>query len=125
MSTLSNLTLWERIRVTFISLLFLNTPRRPNFKCGHFVKHVFKTARIAPWVKWKNISENQKTSPPFGECIFLLEKSITTKLWSHVGIALPFGYMIHMSYYWGCKVTITHLSEIWKRYDLAFYLILP
>ena len=109
----------QRVRIVFISLLFLGTPRKPDFKCWQFVHHVYRTARIPRCDAFKNIPAEQKNRPPFGEAIFLLEKGVHRKRWSHVVIALPRGYVIHMSYYWGEKVTISKLELIWKHYDLA------
>jgi hypothetical protein len=115
----NTLSFFERVRIVFISLLFLGTRRSPTFKCFDFVKYVFRAARIREHDSFVNIDPGHRNHPPAGTVIFLLEKGVRRKKWSHVGIALPFGYMIHMSYYWGKKVTITSLREIWNRYELA------
>ncbi len=78
-----------------------------------------KVARVTKRDTFINIQNHQKNNPPFGSILFILEKGVTNKKWSHVGIALPFGYFIHMSYYWGEKVTITPLKKIWDKYDLV------
>ena len=116
---MKNLTLFQRIRIVIIALLFLGIERRNNFKCSQYVYLVYRLAHIPVWSRFKNITSEQKNNPPFGEAIFLLEKGIKGKRWSHVVIALPFGFVIHLSYYWGKKVVITHLQKIWERYDLA------
>jgi len=115
----NNLSFFQRLRIILVSFLFLGTSRRSDFKCFDFVKKVFKIAKIPECDNFVNISAEQKENPPFGIPIFLLEKRSSNKRWSHVGIAIPFGYLLHMSLYWGKKVTITPLAEIWKRYNLA------
>ncbi len=114
-----SISFYSRLKLVMVSLIFLNKPRRANFKCWDFVRRVMQIARVAKSKTFINIDEHQKDRPPFGSLIFLLEKGVTNKKWSHVGIALPFGYFIHMSYYWGEKVTITPLKKIWDRYDLV------
>ena len=116
---MNKLTLFQRIRVVIIALFFLGTKRRDDFKCSQYVNKIYRLARIPVWSHFKNINPDQKNNPPFGEAIFLLEKGIRSKRWSHVAIALPFGFVIHLSYYWGEKVVITNLQKIWERYDLA------
>lgn len=115
----NSLTRFERIRIVLVALLFINTPRTESFNCWAFVRHVFRLARIKECKYFKNISKKEAENPPFGEVIFLLEKGVRNKRWSHVVITLPFGYVVHMSYYWGMKVTITPLSEIWDLYNLS------
>jgi len=116
---MNKLSLLQRIRVVIIALLFLGTKRREDFKCSQYVNLVYRLARIPVWSRFKNITHDQKNNPPFGEAVFLLEHGIRGKRWSHVVIALPFGFVIHLSYYWGKKVVITHLQKIWEKYDLA------
>ena len=116
---MSSLTLPDRIRITEIAASFLGTPRRSDFKCIEFVREVYRRAGINRYSDFQNITLDQKAKPPFGETITLLEKGVTNKRWSHIVIAFPFNQAIHMSYYWGEKVTLTPWEVIWERYDLA------
>lgn len=118
-----SLSFFQRLRIVLLALLSIGIPRRPDYKCSQFVKHMYRLARIPRKEKILPFLSRKLEELRFGDCIFLRERIRTPKKWTHVGIMLPFGYMIHMSYYWGECVTITPLSEIFKRYDLAFYLI--
>lgn len=114
---MGKLTLVQRMKIVLFSITFLGRKREKNFKCCDFVKAVYKKASIP---KLDNEEYLKTVDTSFGYAIFLKAKQSKKKShWSHVVISLPFGYVIHNSYQWGEKVTITSLEKIHEKYNIV------
>ncbi len=123
-----NLSDFESRRVVKIALSYLGTHRSQTFKCVDFVRKVYKEIGVViPRLlsssppKEFNITREDLAKPPVGHLIFLKDRNDSrNREWTHVAIILPDNYCIHCSFFYGEKVIIFSLKDLFeKRYDFV------
>lgn len=122
-----NLTLKQQTQVVKTALTYLGTPYEKNFTCADFVRAVYREIEIeipilstAPVPQWMNITRDELEGLPVGHLMFLRhKKNQGPRSWTHVVITLPERKCIHCSYFFGGKVVISSLVEIFEVYDFA------
>lgn len=112
----------------------LGRPYADDFQCVDFVRAVYASADItiprltsgSPPEDF-NIRKADLRNPPAGYIMFLKDRCDPRKerLWTHLVIILPLRTCIHCSLFYGEKVVITPLAEIFERYDFAESKTLP
>lgn len=121
------LTLTQSEKVVSVALSYLGRSRQKIFCCADFVRAVYRSIGIeipllassAPPSEF-NIKAEDLQNPPIGHLMFLRDrKDRRSRAWTHVAILLPHGRCIHCSYFFGRKVTISTLDEIFECYDFA------
>ncbi len=111
-----------------IATSYIGHPYGKGFRCVDFVRNVYGhvgikipklTSRVPP-VEY-NITKKQLRDPPVGYLIFLKDRGDPRKYraWTHVVIVMPDHCCIHCSLFFGKKVVISSLSDMYKKYDFA------
>lgn len=116
-----------RRKIIETALTFLGQPYSPSFNCIDFVREVYarvgiQIPKISPQITPRrcNILREDLKDPPFGHIIFLRDlQDDRPRSWTHVGILLPEKKCIHCSLFFGQKVVISALDELFKRYHFA------
>ncbi|MDB4983931.1 MAG: hypothetical protein JWM20_110 [Patescibacteria group bacterium] len=124
-----NLSKHDRDIVIETAMSYLEHPySKEIFNCVTFVRAVYKSADIdipllnpGPPAFELNISRWQCDDPPVGHMIFLKDPLDPRKerAWTHIVIALENKTCIHCSLFFGRKVVISTLDEIFARYEFA------
>ena len=124
------LTIEQRDCVVKTALLYINTPRSSKFRCVDFVREVYgKIGIIISPIPPDNVPKDlsvrrdELSNPPHGYLMFLKDRNDSGKrkrVWSHVVIVLPNNNCIHCSFFFGKKVVVSSLHDLFqKRYDFA------
>jgi hypothetical protein len=107
---------------------YLNHPYSKEFDCVKFVRKVYQTSGIiipkldpSPPPLEFNIQKEQLKNPPIGHIMFLKDREDPRKhrAWTHIVIINSKKSCIHCSLFFGRKVVITPLEEIFKKYDFV------
>jgi cell wall-associated NlpC family hydrolase len=108
---------------------YLGLPYSKTFDCVAFVREVYRTVGIEiPPLNPQTLpvelllSNEQLEHHPVGHLLFLKDRQDprTERTWTHVVIILGNGSCIHNSIFYGRKVIMTPLEEIYKRYAYVF-----
>lgn len=111
-----------------VALSCINRPYEQGFRCVDFVRYVYHVAGIeippltpGPPPQEFNIKKEELDNPPMGHLIFLLDRDDPRKerAWTHIAIVLFDGLCIHNSLFFGKKVVVSPLKEMYKKYDFA------
>ena len=118
----------DSAKILSVATSYLGHPYSLEFDCIKFVRTVYKEIGIiipklysyAPPREF-NIIREQLLSPPIGHLMFLKDPKDPRKHrdWTHVVIIGVENTCIHCSIFFGEKVVITPLAEIFKTYDFA------
>lgn len=93
---------------------------RSHFNCLTFARLVYEKVGLKLPPIQLNITPLQLTDPPLGYVLYLKYKqSKSTGKFTHVGILIGNRECIHCSYFFGGKVVITRLDELFGVYELA------
>ncbi len=123
-----NLSIDKRNAILSIVKTYVGAPYSKEFDCVAFVRGVYRQVGIeVPKLrsfeppKDFNLSKEQLENPPAGHILFLKDREDPRKhrAWTHVVIILDDKNCIHCSLFFGRKVVVTPLVEIYKRYDYA------
>jgi len=116
----------ETILQTAIS--YIGHPYSAEFCCVDFVRKVYDSVGIkipklrsySPPAEF-NIKKEDLAHPPVGHLMFLKDRSDPRqdRAWTHVVIIMPDLLCIHCSLFFGEKVVISPLLDIFKKYDFV------
>lgn len=110
------------------AVLYVNYPYSKDFSCVDFVRKVYSSIgieipKLKPYIPPEefNITKEELNNPPAGHIIFFKDRTDSRKYraWTHIGIIMPNHYCIHCSLFFGKKVIISSLSDMYKKYDFA------
>jgi cell wall-associated NlpC family hydrolase len=116
----------KREAVVAIALEYLDREWGDHFNCITFVREVYRKVCVdvpliyshVPPPKECNISADGLDCWHEGLILFLKRKGYTgSRTWTHVGITMPSGRLIHCSDYFGKRVSITQKEEIFTFYQ--------
>jgi len=123
-----NISKKQAERVVHVANSYVNTPYSNNFRCVDFVRRVYTEVGIViPLLKNQpppielNIKIEELDNPPVGHLMFLRDRSDPRKyrIWTHVVIISENNTCIHCSIFYGNKVTVTKLPDIFQRYEFV------
>jgi cell wall-associated NlpC family hydrolase len=112
--------------VSILSLKYLGKKHDSSFSCVDFVRSVYREVDInipilGPYLPPPvlfNITKEDLSAWEHGYVIFLTRCGYVGKrTWTHLGITLPKGNIIHSSHYFDGEVSVNSQEEIFSFYQ--------